>query len=112
MTAYNRNTILVGVVVALVVGGVVSYFASGRPDGLEKSQEDLGAAEPLHTGLDAPPVAFDEYSLKWLGGGFWGNAAAGVIGSLLVMGVLLGLGRVLRPKRTQADAGEPTADAP
>jgi cobalt/nickel transport protein len=108
MTAYNRNTLIVGLAAALVIGGIVSYFASGHPDGLEKTQEDLGAAEAVHEGLDAAPVAFDEYSLKWLPEGFWANAAAGVVGSLLVMGLLLGLGRLLRRKRSAGTAGEPS----
>ena len=104
MTPYNRNTLIVGLAAALVVGGIVSYFASDKPDGLEKTQEDLGAAQPVHEGLDAPPVAFDEYSLKWLGEGFWGNAVAGVVGSLLVMGLLLGLGHLMRRRRPAAGA--------
>ena len=109
MSAYNRNTIIVGLAAALLVGAVVSYFASGNPDGLEKTQENLGAADTAYQGLQAPPVAFQEYSLTWLGEGFWGNAAAGVFGSLLVMALLLGLGRLLRRKRPEADAGDSSA---
>lgn len=99
MTAYNRRTLLVGIAAAVLVGGVVSYFASTCPDGLEKTQEDLGAAEPVRPPLDVPPVAFQEYNLKWLGEGFWANAAAGIVGSLLVLGLLLGVGRLLRRRR-------------
>ena len=95
MTRYNRNTLLVGLVAALVVGGLVSYFASTHPDGLEKTQERIGA-EARYGGVEAPAVAFEEYSLKGLGEGFWANAAAGVAGSLLVLGILLGVGRLLR----------------
>ncbi len=95
MTRYNRNTLIVGVVAALVVGGVVSYFASTHPDGLEKTQERIGA-EARYEGVEAPPVAFEEYRLKWLGGGFWANAAAGVAGSVLVLAILLGVGRLIR----------------
>ncbi|GAH63593.1 unnamed protein product, partial [marine sediment metagenome] len=36
MNAYNRKTLVVGVLIALAIAGVVSYFASGEPDGLEK----------------------------------------------------------------------------
>ncbi|HUU10597.1 MAG TPA: PDGLE domain-containing protein [Phycisphaerae bacterium] len=104
MTTYNRNTLLVGVVCALAISGIVSYFASGHPDGLEKTQEDLGAAEAVHGGLDAPLVAFNEYSLMGLGDGFWGNAAAGIIGSGLVMGILLGVGWLLRRHRPAGSA--------
>jgi len=103
MTKTNRNTLLVGLAAAVVVGGVVSYFASPHPDGLEKTQEDLGADEARHGGVEAPPVAFDEYSLKGVGEGFWANAAAGVAGSVLVLLILLGVGRLVR-RRQEADA--------
>ena len=95
MTGYNRNTLLVGIAVAVVIGGVVSYFASPAPDGLEKTQEELGAAERVYAVVDVSPVAFNEYNFKWLGEGFWANAAAGTIGSLMVLAVVLGLGRLL-----------------
>jgi len=105
MTRYNRNTLIVGLAAAVVVGGVVSYFASPHPDGLEKTQEDLGADQPTHGGVEAPGVVFHEYTLRWFGEGFWGNAAAGVVGSLLVLGIVLVMGRVLR--RGKAAASEP-----
>ena len=47
-----RTTIIVFFVTALVIGGVVSYWASSNPDGLDRSIEDHGlqpaggAAEP------------------------------------------------------------------
>ena len=106
MTTYNRNTLLVGLAAALVVGGVASYFASSAPDGLEKTQETIGA-EAKYDGIEAPPVAFEEYRLKWLGEGFWSNAAAGVGGSLLVLGIVLILGRVLRRRDGHPAPSEP-----
>ena len=96
MTAYNRRTLLVGAAVAILIAGGVSYFASPAPDGLEKTQEVLGAAEPAREGVPAPPLAFREYGLRWLGEGFWSNAIAGVTGSLLVLGIVLGAGYLLR----------------
>jgi len=112
MTAHDRQTLLVGIAMAIIIGGLVSYFASDRPDGLEKIQEDLGAAEPPDAGLEAPPILFNEYSLKWLGEGFWGNAAAGVGGSLLVLGILLGLGHLLNRRRAPAEAGGRSTSPP
>ena len=82
MTAYNRKTLLLGAAIALAVGGIVSYFASGAPDGLEKAQD-----------------VFEEYSLRGLGGGFWGNAAAGVVGSLLVLAILFLVGYLLKRRK-------------
>jgi hypothetical protein len=102
MTAYNRRTLLVGIAVAVLIGGGLSYLASSSPDGLEKTQADLGAAAPPHPEVPAPPSPFQEYTLGWLGEGFWGNAAAGVIGSLLVLVILLGVGRLVRRRKTTA----------
>jgi len=99
MTAYDRRTLLVGLAAALVIGGAVSYFASAYPDGLEKTQEDLGAAETVHGTVAHPPSLFEEYSLAWLGEGFWGNAAAGILGALVVLVLVLALGRILRGVR-------------
>jgi|WetSurMetagenome_2_1015567.scaffolds.fasta_scaffold109661_3 cobalt/nickel transport protein len=98
MTSYNRKTLLVGLGIALAVGGVVSYFASPSPDGLESTQEQLKADEATHGGIEVPPVAFKEYNLRWLGEGFWSNAVAGVTGTLLVLAIVLGIGRLLRPR--------------
>jgi len=109
MTKANRKPLLVGLAAAILVGGIVSYFASAQPDGLEKTQADLRADAPRHGGVEAPPVAFNEYSLKWLGEGFWANAAAGVAGALLVFAILLGVGRLLRRGR---EAGPASHEAP
>ena len=102
MNAYNRKTLVVGVLIALAIAGVVSYFASGEPDGLEKTQEDLGAAEPVAEPVAHPPSPFHEYSLGLLGEGFWGNAVAGVAGSLLVLGLVLAVGYLLKRRGRQA----------
>jgi len=102
MNAYNRKTLVVGILVSMAIAGVVSYFASGEPDGLEKTQEALEAAEPVHKGVEAPPSAFEEYRLAWLGEGFWGNAVAGVAGSLLVLGLVLAAGHLLKRRGRRA----------
>lgn len=41
----TRIFVLTGLLVALLLGGVVSYYASGDPDGLNKVAEDTGIAE-------------------------------------------------------------------
>ena len=105
MTSYNRRTLIVGAAVAVLIGGVVSYFASTSPDGLEKTQEKIGAAAPVHPGAQAPALVFREYGLKWIGEGFWSNAIAGVTGTLLVMAILLVLGRLLKRRRPLTASG-------
>jgi hypothetical protein len=96
MTAYNRNTLIVGIAIALLIGGGLSYFRSESPDGLEKTQEHLGVAEPEVTPVASPPSPFKDYSLAILGEGFWANAAGGVIGCLIVLGIVLGAGHLLK----------------
>ena len=111
MTKANRNTLLVGLAAAILVAGVVSYFASAQPDGLEKTQADLRADAPRHGGVEAPPLAFNEYSLKGLGEGFWANAAAGVAGSLLVLAILLGVGWLIRRRGETVKTSPDSQDA-
>jgi len=107
VNAYNRRTLIVGIAIAGLIAGVVSYFASPSPDGLEKAQEELGVAGPVHPAVEVPPVAFQEYNLKWIGDGFWSNAVAGVVGTAVVLAILLVVGRLLaRGKaKTRSAAG-------
>ena len=102
MTRITRNTLLVGVLVAVAIGGGVSYFASGSPDGLEKTQEELGIADPAHAEVAHPPSPFEEYALEGVESPLLSNAVAGIAGSLLVLAVLVGFGAVVR-RRGEAE---------
>lgn len=108
MTSYNRRTLIVGIAIAVLIAGVVSYFASANPDGLEKAQEELGVAGPVHPAVEVPPVAFQEYNLKWIGEGFWSNAVAGVAGAAVVLAILLGVGRLLARGKAKASGAAGT----
>ena len=77
MRNISTKWVLIGVgVVALVLAGVVSRFASGSPDGLTKVSEDHGFADTgrSHHGL------FDGY-----------GSLTGVIGVLVVLALAAGL---------------------
>ena len=102
MTSYNLRTLAVGMTIAVLIAGVISYFASANPDGLEKAQEELGVAGPVHSAVEVPAVAFQEYNLKWIGEGFWSNAIAGVVGAMVVLAILLGVGRLLARGKAKA----------
>jgi hypothetical protein len=108
MSPYNRRTLIVGLAIALLIGGGVSYFASKLPDGLDKTQENLGAVQPAHPAVAVPTAVFAEYNLKWLESGFWSNAVAGAAGCLLVLAILLGVGYILR----RGKAAPPPSDQP
>ena len=79
MTRTTKGFLLAGIVVALLLAGVVSRFASSSPDGLEKVAADKGinANEKDHALGDSP---FADYGTKGLGDGFASGAVAGVAG--------------------------------
>jgi len=107
VTARNRHTLIAGALVALLVAGVVSYFASRNPDGLEATQVRLGIAASPDGGVAPPPSPFKDYGLRWLPAGFASNAVAGLAGTVLVLAILLGLGALLKRSR-QTEATEAT----
>ena len=80
----TRTLVLVGLAVAVLVAGGLSYLASDDPDGLTKVSEDHGfaSAGKSHDGL--------------LSYGGW----SGVVGVLVVLAVVGGLVLLLRRRRT------------
>ena len=69
-------------IVALIVGGIVSLFASSHPDGLERVAEDKGFIE---TALDYPfAVLMPDYSSELIGNEYIATAIAGIFGTLII----------------------------
>ena len=82
MNKSTKAVVLAGLVVALVLAGVVSFYASASPDGLNRVAIDKGfdAGEKPHA-LDHSPLS--GYSLRGvdnerLSGGLAGIAGVGV----------------------------------
>jgi hypothetical protein len=104
----TRTFLLVGVLAALLLAGVASFYASAAPDGLEKVASDQGfqsSAEPH----DAEGSPFAGYATRGvddarLSGGLAG--VAGVGATLLVGGCLFLL--VRRRDTPPADAAADT----
>ena len=79
--------------ICLIIGGVISLFASGSPDGLEKVAEDKGFAE------EAEESSFEimpDYTVSLIGSEVVSASLAGIIGVLLMFLLVYGLGRILR----------------
>jgi cobalt/nickel transport protein len=73
-----------GVFVTLILAGVVSYYASGDPDGLEKVAEEKGfLADATDHGLGDSPLA--DYGISGIADDRLSVALAGVIGVLLML---------------------------
>ena len=100
----TRRFLAVSLLVALLVAGVASYYASAHPDGLEYVAERAGF---LDSAEDSPmagsPLA--DYRTEGVDGPRLSGGLAGVIGVVAVLVVAGGLARVLRRR----ESGDPDA---
>jgi cobalt/nickel transport system permease protein/cobalt/nickel transport protein len=98
-----------GLVVALLLAGVASYYASSAPDGLNRVAEDHGITrtERDHAAADGPMAG---YRARGIENDRLSGLVAGVSGALVVLALFGGLTLVLR-RRKEADAAEADARA-
>jgi cobalt/nickel transport system permease protein/cobalt/nickel transport protein len=99
----TRALVVAGILVALLIAGVASFYASEDPDGLTKVSEDQGFSqtEKEHDAADGP---FAGYETRGVGDGRLSGGLAGVVGSLVVLTIAGGGALVVRRRRTAADA--------
>jgi cobalt/nickel transport protein len=90
--------------VALVLAGVVSYYASSSPDGLNRVAQDHGFAqtEKGHEAADGP---FAGYATKDVDQARLSGGLAGVVGVAVVLVLAGGLALVVR-RRSPVDSAE------
>jgi hypothetical protein len=78
--------IATGVVVALVVAGALSGFASGEPDGLERVAIDQGFDETADdSSMADSPLA--DYGVDGIEDERWSTGLAGVVGVAITLAV-------------------------
>jgi cobalt/nickel transport system permease protein len=101
-----RKLWLTGLGTALLLAGVVSFYASASPDGLEKVAADQGIDETVkdHAAADSPLA---DYGVKDVSDARLSGGLAGVIGVGTTAVVGSGVFWAVRRRRT-ADAAEPT----
>jgi hypothetical protein len=89
----------IGLLVALLLAGVVSLYASGSPDGLERVAGDTGlnAAEEEHALADSPFAGYGTSGVDdaRLSGGVAG--IVGVVATFLVAGGIFSLVKRRKP---------------
>ena len=94
--------VVVGVLVALVLAGVVSFYASSSPDGLIKVAIDQGfsSTEKEHGVADGPLAGYESKGIpdERISGG-----VAGVAGSLTVLLLTGGLAFAVRRRGRAPD---------
>jgi hypothetical protein len=104
----TRVLLVTGLLVALLLAGVLSYYASSSPDGLDRVAEDHGfaGAERPHASDDSPLAGYDTAGI---GDERLSRGTAGVVGSLVVLVLAGGLALVVRRRGATSHAG---ADRP
>lgn len=97
----SRKEIIIGLLIALFLGGIVSLFASSWPDGLESIAEhkgflSLGEAKPF---IKAPVAGYAWPGVK---SEKPATAAAGAAGTLVVFGFGFGVAFLLKKSKKAA----------
>ena len=100
----GRTLWIIGLLVALVCAGIISYYASSSPDGLEFVAEKLGFIDAAGDHMAASgPLA--DYQVAGIENERVAGGLAGIIGSLVVLVLSFGLFRVVANRRKSVDAG-------
>nr|WP_320131734.1 energy-coupling factor ABC transporter permease [uncultured Holophaga sp.] len=104
----SRHPAVLVAIMALVVGGAVSWYASSRPDGLEwalhrlGNPEAVGIPDRVHHGLEKVQqgaALMPDYAFRSGGESRAGTSLAGIGGGALTLVVIAGVGFALRPRR-------------
>lgn len=92
-----RKLLLIGFLTSILLAGVVSYYASSHPDGLEKAAQDVGFIDDAaDSAVAESPLA--DYSVSGVENERVSVALAGVLG-VIVMAVVAGGGFMLLARK-------------
>ncbi|MDY6966678.1 MAG: PDGLE domain-containing protein [Halobacteriota archaeon] len=85
----------VGLIIALVLSGAISLFATSSPDGLERVAEDIGFIEEGEEEevMEAP---MPDYAISEIEDETLSASLAGLIGTVVIFLIVIGIGRALR----------------
>jgi cobalt/nickel transport protein len=105
----NRAVALGILLVALVLAGVVSFYAASSPDGLSKVSEDQGfdSTAKSNAAEDSP---FAGYGASFVDDERLSGGLAGVVGVVVVLALTGGLTLVLRRRGRADDDAQAPAD--
>lgn len=101
----TRTFLLAGLLVALLLGGVASHYASSRPDGLEHVAEQAGFLDSAddHAAGDGPLA---DYAVEGVEDDRLSGGLAGVVGIGVTLLLAGGIGYAVRRRGPQdEDAG-------
>jgi cobalt/nickel transport protein len=98
---------LAGLVAAVVLAGLLSPFASSRPDGLERVAQDKGFADTASGKPVFPGSPMPDYTVPGVADQRVSTALAGVVGTALAFGLAVGAAWGIRALRGRRRPGRP-----
>ena len=93
----QKTFLIAGFIASLFLAGVVSFYASSHPDGLEKVAGDIGFLETAKDHSNSDGVLAD-YGVKGVENARLSTGAAGVIGVIATGAISTGFFLLIRRK--------------
>ena len=93
----QKTFLISGFIASLFLAGVVSFYASSSPDGLEKVADDIGFLDSAKEHTNSDGVLAD-YGVKGVENARLSTGAAGVIGVIATGAISTGLFFLIRRK--------------
>jgi hypothetical protein len=105
----TRTLVLAGLLVALLLAGVASYYASSHPDGLEYVAERTGFLDSAdeHAAADGPLA---DYRTKGVDDARVSGGLAGILGVMVTLALAGGIAFAVRRRGTTDDEAGRTDD--
>ena len=100
MNSKNKNLLIGGLIVAVIIGVLSPFIASTNPDGLDASAEHLNPAIMDNPGYWQAPFA--DYLVPQLGDGPLAGVAALILGVLIALGFAYVVSEILK-RRNNTD---------
>jgi len=93
----QKTFLISGFVASLFLAGIVSFYASSSPDGLEKVAGDIGFIETAKENTNSDGILAD-YGVKGVDNPRLSTGAAGVVGVVATATISTGLFALIRRK--------------
>jgi len=99
MKSHLKGFLWIGLGVALLLAVFISPFASSSPDGLEKVAEEKGFLEKGDGWTFWRHAPLPDYLIPGIENEKLATALAGLIGTVGIFMIAIGLGKILRKKK-------------
>ncbi len=95
-----RRFVLAGLAICAIIAGVVSYYASSRPDGLERVAEVLTGGQSTDTGTTVPIAApMADYEVPGVRSKRVAGGLAGLAGVVVTFAICVVVGKFVGRRR-------------